>query len=146
MGSLTLPASGTVYVDANAIIYSVEKIEPYSTLLQPMWLAAQAGTISIVSSELLVLETLVKPIQQADAISEAIYRALLLASDELTLVPITLAILENAARLRASLRLKTPDAIHASTALHTRSAMVVTNDHDLRRVPGLSVAVVSDIA
>jgi len=146
MGSLTLPASGTVYVDANAIIYSVEKIEPYSTLLQPMWLAAQAGAISLVGSELLVLETLVKPIQQADALSEATYRALLLASHELTLVPITLAILENAARLRASLRLKTPDAIHASTALHTSSAMVVTNDYDLQRVPGLSVAVFSDIA
>jgi predicted nucleic acid-binding protein len=146
VGSLTLPASGLVYVDANAIIYSVEKLEPYFTLLQPMWLAAQAGAISLIGSELLVLETLVKPIQLGDLISEATYRSLLLASNELTLVPITRAILESAARLRASLKLKTPDAIHASTALHTGSAMVVTNDHDLRRVPGLSAAILSDIA
>ncbi len=29
MGSLKLPASGSVYFDANAMIYSVEKIQPY---------------------------------------------------------------------------------------------------------------------
>lgn len=28
MGPLTLPTGGSVYVDANAIIYSVERIEP----------------------------------------------------------------------------------------------------------------------
>jgi hypothetical protein len=29
VGTLTLPAAGSVYVDANAVIYAVEKIEPY---------------------------------------------------------------------------------------------------------------------
>ena len=29
MGALILPASGSVYIDANAVIYSVERIEPY---------------------------------------------------------------------------------------------------------------------
>ena len=43
MGQLTLPPSGSVYIDADAVIYSVEKIEPYWTLLQPMWSAAKAG-------------------------------------------------------------------------------------------------------
>ena len=27
MGSLTLPTGGSVYIDANAVIYSVERIE-----------------------------------------------------------------------------------------------------------------------
>ena len=35
MGSLILPAGGSVYVDANVIIYSVERVEPYSGLLAP---------------------------------------------------------------------------------------------------------------
>ena len=52
MGALTLPASGTVYVDANIVIYAVEKIEPYHQLLEPLWLAAQAGHLQIVTSEL----------------------------------------------------------------------------------------------
>jgi len=50
VGTLTLPAAGSVYIDANVTIYSVEKIEPYWTLLRPLWIAAQAGHFIIVSS------------------------------------------------------------------------------------------------
>ena len=35
MGTLTLPSSGHIYLDTSAIIYSVERIEPYFTLLAP---------------------------------------------------------------------------------------------------------------
>lgn len=146
MGSLTLPPSGVVYIDANAIIYSVEKIEPQCTLLQPLWLAAQTGSFTLISSELVLLETLVKPLREADTASEAIYRALLLASKEVRLVPITVPILDSAARLRATTGLKTPDAIHAATALATGCALFVTNDRDLSRVSGLPVTVLRDIS
>jgi hypothetical protein len=33
MGQLTLPTSGPVYLDTDVVIYSVEKIEPYWSLL-----------------------------------------------------------------------------------------------------------------
>lgn len=36
MGALTLPAAGSVYVEANTVIYAVEKIEPYSSFLVPL--------------------------------------------------------------------------------------------------------------
>jgi hypothetical protein len=36
MGQLKLPPSGTVYVDTNAIIYRVERIEPYLTASGPL--------------------------------------------------------------------------------------------------------------
>ena len=45
MGALSLPASGLVYLDANPIIYTVEKHPVYGPLLQPLWQAAQAKTI-----------------------------------------------------------------------------------------------------
>ena len=45
MRSLILPTSGSVYIDANAIIYSVERIEPYRELLAPMWQKARAGPV-----------------------------------------------------------------------------------------------------
>lgn len=53
---LSVPSSGQVYLDANSIIYSVEKIEPYASILEPVWTAAGRGQISIVSSELVALE------------------------------------------------------------------------------------------
>jgi hypothetical protein len=43
MGTLTLPDAGPIYLDANGFIYSVERIEPYRSLLEPMWRQAQAG-------------------------------------------------------------------------------------------------------
>ncbi len=63
MEPLTLPPSGTVYLDASGFIYSAERVEPYRELLEPMWRQAQAGQLTIVSSELVVLETLVKPLR-----------------------------------------------------------------------------------
>jgi len=54
--------------------------------------------------------------------------------------------LEIAADLRATTRLKTPDAIHAATALDAGCALFVTNDPAFRRVPRLNVAVLSEVA
>ena len=88
MEALTLPSSGPVYLDTVGFIYSVERIEPYRTLLEPMWLEAQAGRFTVVSSELLVLETLVKPLREGDSTLESVFRSLFDA-DEVMLVPTT---------------------------------------------------------
>ena len=37
MGPLTLPLTGLIYIDASGLIYSMERVEPYRTLLEPMW-------------------------------------------------------------------------------------------------------------
>jgi predicted nucleic acid-binding protein len=145
MGPLTLPASGEVYVDANGFIYTVEQIEPYFTLLRGLWLAVQTGQIAVITSELTLLEVLIKPIADANASLEAAFRAALLRSPDVRSLPVTRAVLERAARLRASTRLKTPDAIHAATALEAGAALVLTNDSSFRRVPGLAVTVLADL-
>jgi hypothetical protein len=59
MGTLNIPASSLVYVDTSPVIYSVEKFPEYVPLLAPLWLKLQAGEIQIVSSELILMETLV---------------------------------------------------------------------------------------
>ena len=143
MGALTLPPAGPVYVDADGIIYTVEKIEPYASLLAPLWTAAQSSGLPVVTSELTWLETLAGPIKSGSAALAAVFRAFLTAR-EITLAPVTLAIWEQAAGLRA-LGLKTPDAVHAATALTTGCTLFLTNDPAFRRVPGLTVAVLRDI-
>jgi predicted nucleic acid-binding protein len=145
MGSLTLPSAGAVYLDTDAIIYSVEKIDPYATLLQPLWLAAQAGQFIVMSSDLALLETLVKPLQNADTVLENAFRALLLASREVQLLPISRSVLEAAARLRATIGIKTPDAIHAATGLEQGAALFVSNDPAYRRIAGLPVTILNDV-
>ncbi len=61
------------------------------------------------------------------------------------MVPITQAVLEEAANLRATLGLRTPDAIHLAAALLNGCALLVTNDRAFRRVPDLAVTVLSEL-
>jgi predicted nucleic acid-binding protein len=145
MGQLILPPSGYVYVDANTVICTVEKIDPYWTVLQPLWYASQQGQFLVISSELIMLETLVKPLKESDTVLETCFREFLSASKEVQLIPITLAILEQAASLRATTGLKPPDAIHAATALTKGEIVFVTNDPGFKRVPGLSVMVLQEM-
>ena len=144
MGPLTLPPGGPIYLDASAFIYSVERIEPYRTSLEPMWRQAQAGQFTIVSSDLVVLETLVKPLREGDTVVEMLFRALFDAN-EVSLIPASRPLWEEAARLRAMTGLKTPDALHAATALHAECTLFITNDSDFRPVAGLTIVVLDDL-
>lgn len=144
MGTLTLPASGQVYLDANPVIYTVEKHPVYGPLLQPLWQAVQAKTIEVVSSELALMETLVGPLKSGNTTLERAYEQALLGTD-MRLLPITQPILREAARLRATTKLRTPDALHAATAQHVACVLFVSNDVGFRAVPGLPLVILDDL-
>lgn len=145
MGELTLPESSIVYVDTQILIYSVEKHPTYWSILRSMWLKSATGDIQIITSELALLETLVAPLRNADSVLVTAYETLLL-STEMQLMPMTRAILREAAQLRARTNLKTPDAIHAATAIAHGCSIFLTNDYGFRRVSSLPLVVLSDIA
>ncbi len=144
MGALNLPASGLVYLDANPIIYTVEKHPVYGPLLQSLWQAAQAKTIEVISSELALMETLVGPLKNGNTIQERQYEQALLGTD-MRLIPITQAILREAARLRATTKLRTPDALHAATAQQVGCVLFVTNDAGFRGLAGLPLVILDDL-
>ena len=144
MGTLTLPSSGSIYLDTSAIIYSVERIDPYLTLLAPAWQQAESGQVVLVCSELAIAETLVRPIRERDLDLEAAFRNVF-AAPEVQVVPTTRRLWEEAARLRAATGLKTPDALHAVTALQAECALFITNDPDFRRVDELPVTILDDL-
>jgi predicted nucleic acid-binding protein len=146
MGEVALPASGPAYVETSAVIYFVERIEPYRTASLPLWDALHAGTLQVVTSDLTLLEVLVKPLRDGKPALATLYRNVLLGTSGFTCTPISRAILEEAARIRASYNLKTPDAVHAASGLAAGCTLFVTNDSVFRRVPGLNVAVLADVA
>lgn len=143
MGPLTLPTHGPVYLDANGFIYSVERVEPYRTLLEPMWQQARAGDFNVASSDITVLETLVKPLREGDEVVEMLLRSMFDAH-EVSLIPATRELWEDAARIRANTGLKTPDALHAATAQRAGCTAFFTNDTDFRHVEDLPVIVLDD--
>lgn len=145
MGLLTLPASGLVYADAQIAIYTVDMHPTYAATCRPLWNAVRAGTITAVSSELTLMKTLVAPLRHGDT-AQAANREALWQQANTRLLPITQDILREAARLRATIpALKTPDAIHAATALQHGCVLFVTNDTGFRRVPGLPLAILDDV-
>ncbi len=68
MGSLSVPASGRIYLDASAFIYSIERHPVFGSLLDPMWAALAASAAQIITSELTVLESLVLPLRAGSKI------------------------------------------------------------------------------
>lgn len=144
MGSLNIPQSSLVYVDTSVVIYSVEKFPNYSPLLEPLWLSLSSGNIQMFSSELILMETLVVPLRNSDTTLINAYEQLLLSS-EMQLIPIGQSILREAANLRATTSLRTPDAIHAATALAINCTLFLTNDKGFRNVPNLPVVVLSEV-
>jgi len=145
MGQLIIPSSSRVYIDTAVVIYTIEKNSDYWSLLQPLWLKFQTGEIDIISSELLLMEVLVRPLRNADNSLIADYEELLL-STEMQLIPISQSLLREAASLRASTaNLRTPDAIHVATSFVANCTLFLTNDKRLRNVPNLPITILSEV-
>ncbi|MEH2049219.1 type II toxin-antitoxin system VapC family toxin [Nostoc sp.] len=143
MGQLILPTNGSIYIDTSVAIYTIEGNPDYYSLLQPLWSKFYTGEIQIISSELILMEVLVIPLRNGNNSLVADYEELLLSS-KVRLIPISQSILRQAASLRATSNLKTPDAIHAATALSVNSNQFITNDKGFRNVPGLPVVILSE--
>jgi predicted nucleic acid-binding protein len=144
VGSLILPASGKVYADAQIFIYAVERHLIYGPLVDPLWQAVQAGTLEVIGSELTLMESLVGPIKKSDMATAIAFEQFFLQAG-ISLLPITPPILREAARLRATTKLRTPDAIQAATAMTAGCALFVTNDFGFRGFTGLPVVILDDL-
>lgn len=122
----------------------MERNEPYLTLLAPAWQQAEAGQFVLVCSELAIAETLVRPIRDGNRELEVAFRSVFGAS-KVQVEPVTRQLWEATARLRAETGLKTPDALHAATAMQAECLLFITNDADSRRVADLPVTILDDL-
>ena len=132
MGLLDKTCGGRVYLDTNIFIYAQERLEPYAAAISKLFQAIAAGGQEGATSELTLAECLVKPIANQDVELAALYRETLVTSDTLWVLPVTRDVLIRAAQLRATHRLRLPDAIHASTAIEGGCATLLTNDGRFR--------------
>lgn len=124
MVALNVPETGAVYLDANCVIYSIERVAPFHEMLELLMRRAGSAEVSLVTSELTLLECLVKPLRDRNDKVVALFRAVLTASNEVRMLPITRSVIELAAKIRADHALRTPDALHAATAIEARSTLI----------------------
>ena len=145
MGSLALPPGGVVYIDAQILIYGVQRDPRYAAVLAPLWSAQLAGSNSLITSRLTLMECLILPLRNQDTQLLADFEKTF-QSGSLSIIDIDELVLRRAAQLRADHKsLRTPDAIHAASCFHERAALFISNDRGFRAVPGLPLALLDDI-
>jgi predicted nucleic acid-binding protein len=123
-----------IALDTSVFIYQLEASPQYLPLTDLVfpWLEQPGSTA--VTSTITMTELLVQPYRVADRERADEYHALLSTFPNLTWVAPDLEIADMAARFRANHNLKTPDALQAATAVHSRATGLITNDAVFERV------------
>ena len=134
-----------ISLDTSVFIYELDATPGYRELVGPVfrWIEAPRG--AAVTSTVTMLELLVQPYRAGDLDRVNRFYASLSTYPNLEWVPHTLAIADQAARLRAMHQLQTPDAIQAATALAADARGLITNDAAFKRVPELDVLLLDDL-
>jgi predicted nucleic acid-binding protein len=134
-----------VGLDTAPLIYFIEENPNYLKVTDAFFEAIFRDEFSVVTSVLTITEVLVHPLRQGNTILAQQYRDILFNSQGLTTIEVLPDIAENAAQLRASHNLRTPDAIQIATAIHGGASFLFTNDARLPSLPGLSVLVLDQL-
>jgi predicted nucleic acid-binding protein len=123
---------GTIVgLDMASLIYFMEEHPVWLPVVRPFFEALDQGQFQAVTSTVTLTEVLVYPLRQSQFALAEQYREILLGARNLATVPVTVAIAEQAAALRAQYRLRTPDAIQIATAMRGNATSFLTNDRKL---------------
>lgn len=144
MGLLTAIGDGPIGLDSAIFIYFIERNSLYHPIVRPLFQAIADGRLFGVTSGLTLMETLVAPLRVGNAVIAHQYERLLTRGGNLRLVPLDFGLLRAAAHVRATTRLKTPDAIQIASALSAGCPAFLTNDGRIPSLPGLHVFQLED--
>lgn len=120
-------------LDTNTIIYFLDGVSEFVDLLAPLFEMIELGQIKANVSVISEAELLVKPYR--DNIQDAleVIRFFLDEFPNLKVIPVSREIADQAAKIRADLGIKLPDAIILATALQNQCDLLLGNDIKLMR-------------
>jgi predicted nucleic acid-binding protein len=131
---------GTIVgLDTAPLIYFVEEHPVYLPFIDPFFEAVERGDIQVVTSTLTLTEALVHPYRHGNRGLAQQYSRILLNSRNLKTLPVSAEIATEAARIRATYGLKTPDSIQLATAQMGQATAFLSNDDGLTTIPGLEL-------
>jgi predicted nucleic acid-binding protein len=99
----------------------------------------------IVSSALTRMEFLIVPLGERDSTLAAEFHRYF-RSVVMLAIPLSDAVMDRAAAIRAEFGFRTPDAIHLAAAIEAKCDVFLTNDRRLIRFPGIAIVLVDDLA
>jgi predicted nucleic acid-binding protein len=131
-----LAKGALVLVDSAPIIYFLERHPVHGPRFQPIFDRHDAGDVSFAVTTMTMAEVLAGPFGAGEEALAKRYRA---AMESWQVVNLTAEIAESAARFRARLKLKLPDAIQVASAIAVNADALVTHDRDFSKVKTLAV-------
>jgi predicted nucleic acid-binding protein len=131
-----------VFLDTNLVIYFVEQPPTWGLKAKARITALLGGGEELAVSDIVRMECLVGPLKRGDGKVESDFRTFF-ASPDLRVLPITAAVCERAARIRATLGFKPLDSLHLAAAVEYGCARFLTNDLRLNSFPDIPIEVVS---
>ena len=138
---------GTVVgVDTAPLIYLIEENQTDLPFVQAFFEAVDRSEFRVTTSVLTLTEVLVHPMRQGDHDLADQYRQILLHANQVSTIPVSDLIAEEAAQLRAQHGLRTPDAIQLPTAIRSGASSFLTNDARLPPVAPLKMLVLNRLA
>ena len=144
MGRVSAELGAKVYLDTNIVIYAIEGFADLANQIQALLRALDDAQIVAVTSELTLAEALIKPLKNQNQPEQQAYKDFLTPTSVLQVVPISKEILEEAARLRATTKLKLPDAIHLATATLNGCDCFLTNDGSFKSITTANIKILSE--
>lgn len=126
-----IPGGNRVLLDTVALIYFLEDNERYSEMAEAIFGRIEAGELQGVMSSLVFAELLVPLFRSGNPRAAAGLSNRLINFRHLEIIDMTTEVSIEAARLRADYDLRTPDSIHAATAIHAKVSGILTNDKRL---------------
>ncbi len=124
---------------------TIEENPAYLPHVAPIFLAADAGQIVLVTSTITVAEVLIHPLRLGAESLRDEYLDLFLHSANLELQSIDIEVAQRAATLRATHNIRLPDALQIAAAQHAGCTAFLTNDRQLSRVSNLRVLILDDL-
>jgi predicted nucleic acid-binding protein len=129
-----------IYADSGIIMRWVEGTDRIRDPIETRWRQLSSADRMFVVSRMALLECRCKPLREHQADLLGLYDVFF-AGKEVDIREIDATVVEKATELRATLSLKTPDAIHAATATLVGVAEFWTTDVRLSKCPELVVKV-----
>lgn len=145
MGLIKNFSGKRVFLDTAPLIYYIEENRQYAKKLQKIFTLNAEGDFKFITSVITLLEVLVLPLRLEQTELAEQYSNILCNSSSLWIYDVNIAIVKEAAQLRAVHSIKTPDAIQIATAINTEADYFLTNDTRLKTIKEINIITLDDL-
>jgi predicted nucleic acid-binding protein len=127
-----------VFLDTNVVVYHIEQPPLWGPRASARIAALRAAGDTLAVSDLVRMECIVGPLKRGDATMLAQFTAFF-GSPDVSVLAITAAVCDKAARIRAVHSHMSLDALHLAAAIEHGCGQFLTADYLLKTIPDIPV-------